>query len=569
MDIPQHRGVVVAQRGVVCASQPLAVSAGLHILQRGGTFADAAIAASAVLCVVEPYASHLGGDAFMVVYDADTCDTTALNGSGAAPSAATRDQYRDGIPLRGLRAAAVPGLVDAWFALHERWGSIPIDELLTPAITYASEGFPAGYRYCRTFADAAPLLEQFPDTAAALLTGGRLPAPGAAVVQPDLAWTLRQIASGGRDAFYDGPVAERLIRYSGSHGGLFRHVDLRDHRTQIGPPIRAEYRDYMVHGQPPVSQGMILLEELKLVEGFDLSAAGHNTVESIHLQVEAKRLAFADRLAFLGDPDRVPVPVDALLSDEYAQARRLAIDPERAQVAVTQGRPIEHDTTYFCVADRGGSAVSFIQSVFWGFGCGVVPAGTGFVLNNRMNGFTLDSASPNALQPGKRPAHTLNAYVVTDRRAPSATPSAAHAAQRGPLGSGHAHTGRTAAASQPGYSLRFVGGTPGGDVQVQSNLQVLCNLIDFGMNPQQAVEAPRWQHGAAVRAAGEPFQEVLALEERIPEDVGRSLAGLGHTVERIGAWSPGTAYQLIAVDRGSGAYLAGSDPRCDGHAAGF
>lgn len=533
----QHRGVVVAKNGVVAASQPLAVSAGLAVLQKGGNFADAAIATSAVLCVTEPYASHLGGDAFLVVYESATGETIALNASGAAPRAATPELFPEGIPLRGLIAASIPGLVDSWFTLHARWGTRPMAELLAPAIAYAETGFPAGYRYAQRFADAAHLLEEFPDTAAALLTDGALPRPGSIVRQSDLAWTLRQIAEGGRDAFYAGPVSERIVAYSEQNGGLFTVEDFAAHRTQVSAPIRTTYRGYTVHGQPPVSQGHILLQELNLVENFDLARMGANSAEAIHIQVEAKKLAFADRAAYLGDHEFVSVPMEVLLSKEYARERSALIDPAHASTEVTAGA-VAHDTTYFCVADQEGNAISFIQSVFWGFGSGAVAAGTGVLFNNRLTGFSLHPNHPNVLAPGKRTAHTLNAYLVT----------------------------RTA---EDRERLAFVGGTPGGDIQVQSNLQVLCNVIDFGMNPQEAIEAPRWQHGGSVGAPGETAAEALGIEDRVPTEVCLDLAQRGHVLEPIGPWSHGSAYQLIAVQPETGAYLAGSDPRCDGHAAGF
>jgi len=546
----QHRGVVVAKNGMIAASQPLAVSTGLNILQQGGTFADAAIAASAVLCVVEPYASQLGGDAFIIVYDAPTGTTVALNGSGAAPMAADPSVFPEGIPLRGIASASVPGLVDAWEALHLRWGRSPFETLLAPAITYASDGFPAGFRCAQRFAADAALLKSFPETANAFLSDfeGDLPKPGATIHQPDLAWSLEQIAANGANAFYRGEITDRMLSYSQGAGGLFSAEDFASHSTQITDPIKTAYRGYTIHGQPPVSQGHILLQMLNLVEGFDLAALGPNSAEAIHLQVEAKKLAFADRAAYLGDPAFVSVPMDTLLSKDYAAGRRGLIDPRRAAAHVSAGS-IDHDTTYFCVVDADGSAISFIQSVFWGFGSGAVAAGTGILFNNRMTGFSLDPTSPNVLAPGKRTAHTLNAYVVT--RDP------------GPLAQ------RSRAAETPQAELAWVGGTPGGDIQVQSNLQVICNLIDFGLNPQEAVEAARWQHGGSVGAAGEPAIGTLAIEDRVPSSVLQDLAQRGHNVQPIGPWAHGSAYQLIASDAETGALMGGSDPRVDGHAAGF
>jgi gamma-glutamyltranspeptidase/glutathione hydrolase len=287
-----------------------------------------------------------------------------------------------------------------------------------------------------------------------------------------------------------------------------------------------------------VSQGHILLQELNLIEGFDLAALGHNSADTIHLQVEAKKLAFADRAAYLGDPKFVDVPLDLLLSRPYAASRRALIDPRRAATHVTAGE-VQHDTTYFCVGDAAGSAVSFIQSVFWGYGCGAVAAGTGVLFNNRMNGFSLDPSSPNVLAPGKRTAHTLNAYLVT-------RPAGERA------------------------RLAWVGGTPGADVQVQSNLQVICNVIDFGLNPQEAIEAPRWQHGPVVGMdSADPTAEALAIEDRLPAETIADLAARGHTMTSLDPWGHGSSYQLFAVHPQTGAYLAGSDPRCDGHAAGW
>jgi gamma-glutamyltranspeptidase/glutathione hydrolase len=532
--IPTHRGVVVARNGVAAASQPLAVSAGLDILRRGGTFVDAALATSAVLAVTEPYASHLGGDAFVIVYDARTKRVTAFNASGAAPRSAAPETFPNGIPLRGLKAASVPGLVSCWFALHERFGSMPMETLLAPATDYALHGFPAGYRYSSVFQfqAAQPSPDWFPPMARALTGLDTPPRPGGIIRQPDLAWTLQQIAAGGRDAFYDGPITERILAFSQAGGGLFRREDFAAHRTQISDPIRTDYRGYIVHGQPPVSQGHILLQELNLVEGYDLQGMGRGSADAIHVMVEAKKLAFADRAAYLGDPEFVQVPLDILLSKEYAAKRRAEIHMGRAARNVPAGE-IEHETTYFCVADRRGNAVSFIQSVFHGFGCGVVADGTGILFNNRMTGFSLDPSSPNVLAPGKRTAHTLHAYLITR-----------------------------------GDELAWVGGTPGGDVQVQSNLQVISNVLDSGMNPQEAVEAPRWQHGPAVPEAN-ASGGVLQVEERVPEETLRELAARGHQVQPIGPWAHGSSYQLIAVDPETGAYHAGSDPRCDGQAAGF
>ena len=525
-----HRGIVVASRGIVAASQPLAVATGLRTLQAGGSCADAAIAVSATLVVTEPYNSHLGGDAFVIYYDAASGTTAALNGSGAAPRRADPTVFEDGIPVRGLRAATVPGLVDCWYSLHQIGGRIPIRSLLEPAIAYAREGFPAGFRYASVFGAHASSGESwFPSVHRALVGTEQLPEPGSTIVQPDLAWTLAQIADGGRDAFYAGSVAERIVRHSREVGGLLQMDDLAAHRTEVLAPLRTTYRGLTVHAQPPVSQGVILVEELNIVEGFDLAGYGFGSPAAVHALVEAKKLAFDDRARLMGDPRFVSAPTDRLVSKPYAAMRRAKISPQRA--AGSSQLPSEgQDTTYFCVADAEGNAVSFIQSVYHAFGCGEIAAGTGVLFNNRMTGFSLEPHSPNRLEPGKRPMHTLNAYIVTD-----------------------------------GSQLRYVGGTPGGDVQVQSNLQVITSLVDFGMNVQQAVEAPRWQHVPRGKASATR----LELEGRFPSSVADDLRALGHDAVLIGPWQHGSAYQLIARDPRTGAFFGASDPRCDGHCAGW
>lgn len=531
----QHRGIVVAKEGLVAASQPLAASAGLRLLMEGGSFADAAVAISAALCVTEPHASHLGGDAFLIVYEAKTGKTYAFNGSGAAPRAATADRFVGGIPTRGVQAVAVPGLVDVWAVFHGRWGKLPLGQVLQPAMNYAENGYPVGYRTARVFGDNVALWQEFPHTLRALTGRDVPPAAGEKVRQPDLAQTLAVIASLGPKAFYEGPIAEKIGNYCKKGGGFLSRVDLASHSTLIGEPIRTTYRGYTVHGQPPVSQGILLLEMLNLVEGYALDVMGAGSADAIHVMVEAKKIAFEDRTRYLGDPHFVNVPLEKLLSKEYAAERRKEISLHKA-TARPYSPEQAHDTTYFCVVDGEGNAVSFIQSVFWGYGSAEVVEGTGILLNNRLSGAALDPNSPNVLLPGKRPLHTLNAWLMT-------TPQ--HGVER----------------------LAYVGGTPGADWQVQTSLQVICNLVDFGMNPQEALEAPRWAHGPSVVGMGPAM--VLQVENRIPWDVLETLQARGHEVAPIGPWAHGSAYQLIAQSSQTGAFLGASDPRCDGQAVGF
>lgn len=529
-DGSKHRGIVIAKRGIVAASQPLAVSAGLEILMEGGSCVDAAIATSATLAVTEPYNSHLGGDAFVIYYHGASRSSLAFNGSGAAPASATRDEFTDGIPVRGLRAATLPGLVDCWFTLHRHGGRLPMKRLLQRAIAYASDGFPAGNRYASVFQAHAATRSEWFLSALSVLTGlDHPPLPGETIRQPALSRTLAAIADGGRQAFYERDIACKLVEFASARGGLFSLEDFATHQTEVLLPITTTYRGLTVHGQPPVSQGLILLEELNIVEGYDIAACGFGAPATIHLMVEAKKLAFDDRIRFMGDPRYVHAPTAELISKEHAANRRRYIALDRA---MPHGSAPESssDTTYFCVADDSGSAVSFIQSVYHAFGCGMVDPATGVLFNNRMLGFHLDPSSPNCLAPGKRPMHTLNAYLITDDE-----------------------------------RLRYVGGTPGGDVQVQSNLQVITSLVDFGMDVQQAVEAPRWQHVQAPDNRG----LVLQLESRFAPETLRKLQAMGHPVMVIGPWNHGSSCQLIAVDPATGAYMGGSDPRCDGHCAGW
>jgi gamma-glutamyltranspeptidase/glutathione hydrolase len=522
------RSVVYARNGGAAASQPLAVTAAINILNQGGSFIDAAIALSAVICVVEPGASHLGGDAFLVTHHASSKTNLAFNGSGEGPQAATPENYKDGIPMHGYKSGTVPGLVSTWFEAHARYGKLPISTLLQQAIDYAENGFPANTGFVRRIAGhlkLTPNTQLFKDMGIDVnLKIGDL------VVQKELAQSLREIAAGGRAAFYEGRIAQQLV--AGSEG-WFSAEDLKNHTTRVLAPLSVKYRDITVYGQPPPTQGMILMEELLINERFEVASLSE--ADRIHIGVESKKIGFADRNAILGDPEFIAVNTEKILSQSHIDQRvaQLSMDAAGSDVApVAEGS----DTTYFLVADSEGNAVSWIQSVFHGFGSSWVIPGTGIILNNRLTGFSLDPQSPNIIAPGKRPAHTLNAFTAV----------------------------------HPDGSLYLVGGTPGANIQVQSNLQLIINMIDLKMNVQEATEAPRWQH---LNAPGQSSEDekgagVLEIENRVPAEVLEQLRAKGHDVRPLAAWGHGSSVQMMEV-LANGTFAFGSDPRCEGHAAGI
>ena len=522
------RSVVYAKNGGAAASQPLAVSAAISILKQGGSFIDAAIALSAVICVVEPGASHLGGDAFLVIHHAATKSNLAFNGSGEAPHGATPAAYGKEIPLHGYKSGTVPGLVSTWFEAHARYGTLPMAKLLEQAIDYAENGFPANTGFIKRIAGHLALA---PDTSLFRDLGVDVNAKiGDLIVQKNLAQSLREIASGGRTAFYEGRIAQQLV--SGSDG-WFSAEDLKAHTTRVLDPLSIKYRDLTIYGQPPPTQGMILMEELLINERFDLATMSET--DRIHIGVESKKAGFADRNAILADPEFIEVNVSKILSNENIDKRTAQISMEKAATDIA---PVSEgsDTTYFLVADSDGNAVSWIQSVFHGFGSSWVIPETGIILNNRLTGFSLDPTSPNIVEPGKRPAHTLNAFTAVN----------------------------------PDGSLHLVGGTPGANIQVQTNLQLITNVIDLKMNVQEATEAPRWQHlnAPGQSSAEETGSGVLEIENRVSSAVIDELRAKGHEVKLLAAWGHGSSVQLMQVLHNK-TYAFGSDPRCEGHASGI
>ncbi|MBI4530821.1 MAG: gamma-glutamyltransferase family protein, partial [Candidatus Latescibacteria bacterium] len=427
---------------------------------------------------------------------------------------------KDGIPARGMAAALVPGEIDAYAIALDRYGTMSFAEVLQPAINYA-EQLPVSERFSGTVKGHTPIFSMFPSSAKVFLSGGRPPEPGDIFVQRDLARTLRMIAEGGRDAFYRGEIARAIVRFSREHGGFFEERDFSDYQAQLLDPIVTTYRGYTVYEHPLVSQGFIVLEAMNIVEGFDLPSIGHETADGIHLLVEAVKVAFADRYRYVGDPDFVDVPIDNLLSKDYAAERRMGIDRRQIGDDIPVGPAYERggDTTYFIVADGEGNIVSVVQSLWNGFGAAVVPEGTGILLSNRMTDFSLKAGDPNCLAPGKMPVFTLNSFMVF----------------------------------KDGWPV-FAGGTPGDYGQVQWNLQMISSVIDGGLGIREAVETPKWRYQGP---------DGLSIGDAVPEDVRMSLATWGHRL-MVSSGTGGGNLAIITVDPTSGMLTGIADPRGDG-----
>ncbi len=521
-----HRPTVRAANGVVASGHHLATAAGVAALREGGTAVDAAIAAAAVCAVVKPSATAIGGDVFALVYDAGRREVIAYNGSGAAPLSLDVERLRaSGYPATGAIMATVPGCVAAWGDMMEAHGKLGLERALAPAIAYADEGFPVSSLLAGAIASHARALAPDAEAARTYLPRGHPPRAGEMLQQRDLAASLRAIAAGGAEAFYRGSLAERIADGVARAGGALGARDLEAHRTDLPEPLSVGHKGLRVVGQPPVSQGHILLEELAIADGLDLARMGWGSAELIHTMVEIKKIAFADRSAFAGDPRVVEFDARRLLDPAFVASRRKAIGGRAAERADAGELALPAHTTYLAVADRDGNCVSLIESVFSGFGSGTVVPGTGILLNDRLRGFSLDPRSPNAIAPGKRPVHTLNAVMALE-----------------------------------GSTPRFVYGTPGAQAQVQTNFQLAIALIDMGMDVQEAIESPRWFHESG---------RTLQMEARSSDDVRHALAAKGHEIRLLPEWDAVTGgAQVIAVDE-NGVFAAGADPRREGTAAGY
>ena len=535
------RSPSLARHGMVAAAHPLAVQVGLDVLKRGGSAVDAAIAVNAALALLEPVSCGLGGDLFALVWDPASGALAGYNGSGRAPAALRPELVtpaEDGtIPLRSPASWTVPGCVDGWFALHGRFGRLPMASLLAPTIAYAREGTPVPQVIAGAWQRGATIFAGFPGFAEVFLPGGRAPRQGEVFANPRLAATLETIAKGGRDAFYRGPIAAAIVAFSRSQGGFFSAEDFVAHRGEWVTPISTGYRDVTVWELPPNTQGLAALEMLNVLERYDLKGLGRGHPDFWHLLVEAKKLAFADRARFYADPAFAAAPVAALAGKEYAASQAGRLDMARAAKTVEPGNPHLDggDTTYLAVADERGMMVSLIQSNYSGFGSGHVVAELGFGLQNRGALFALTTGHPNRLAPGKRPFHTIIPAFVTR-------------------------------AGQP--LLAF--GVMGGDMQPQGHVQVLVNLLDLGMNLQEAGDAPRFYHTGSAEPTGTGMSDggILYLESGIPFEVRRELIRRGHAVAETAPAAFG-GYQAVWRDPATGVYAGASESRKDGCAMGY
>ncbi|MFC0117825.1 gamma-glutamyltransferase [Pseudoalteromonas xiamenensis] len=530
------RSEVIAPHAMAATSQPLATQVALNIMRQGGTAIDAAIAANAMLGLVEPTGSGIGGDLFAIVWDAKQQKLFGLNASGRSPKSLTLDilkQQGTKIPSYGPLPVSVPGAVDGWFELHAKFGKLPMKTLLAPAIEYAKQGFPVSELIAYYMQKSVAVRGQYPGFKDVFMPSGTMPRKGELFKNPALAKTYQEIADTGRDAFYKGKIAREIARYMKAQGGYLSYEDLATHHSEWVEPIGVDYRGYTLWELPPNGQGIAAQQILNLLEGFDLKAMGFDSPEYVHTFVEAKKLAFADRAKYYADPDFNSLPIKQLVSKEYAESRRTLIDPEKAAKRDHAG-PVEGDTIYLTTADKDGKMVSLIQSNFRGMGSGMTPPTLGFVLQNRGELFSLKEGHYNVYAPGKRPFHTIIPAFVTKEGKPF---------------------------------MSF--GVMGGATQPQMHAQILINMIDFGMNLQEAGDAPRILHSGS----SQPTDEIMLdggsvhLENGFSAQTRRSLIEKGHKLQEM--VGPYGGYQAIMRDPTTGVYYGASESRKDGQAAGY
>lgn len=532
------RSEVIAQHGMAATSQPLATQVALDILKKGGNAIDAAIAANALLGLVEPTGNGVGGDLFAIIWDAETEQLYGLNASGRSPYNLSLEYFEkngyEKIPSYGPLPVSVPGAVDGWFEMHGKFGSMEMQEILQPAIDYANNGFPVSELIAYYMKVGAQNLQRFPGFKEVYMPNGKTPKKGEIFKNPGLANTLSIIAQEGRDGFYKGEVAKTIADYMQQLGGFLTEKDLADHTSEWVEPESINYRGYDVWELPPNGQGIAALQILNILEGYDLKSMGFGSKEYIHTFTEAKKLAFEDRAKFYADQDFFKTPIDWLLSDEYAAERRALINPNKAANSFPAGQLKDGDTIYMTVADKDGNMVSLIQSNYRGMGSGMTPPGLGFVLQDRGELFSLEKGHANVYEPHKRPFHTIIPAFITKE-------------------------------GKPWVSFGLMGGA----TQPQGHAQIVINLIDFGMNLQEAGDAPRILHNGSSQPTGSVMTDggVLQLESGIDYEVIRELVKMGHKI----SWNVGSygGYQAIMWDELNKVYYGASESRKDGQAAGY
>ncbi len=532
------RSEVIAQNGMAATSHPLATQVAIDILKKGGSAIDAAIAANACLGLMEPVSNGIGGDLFAIVWDAKTKKLHGLNASGRSPKSLTLDYFLENgyesIPYYGPLPVSVPGCVDGWFELHKKFGKLSMEEILQPTIDYARNGFPMAELIAFYLEGSAPRYEKYPGFKEVFMPDGRTPKKGEIFKNPFLANTLETIAIEGRDAFYKGEIARTIDKYMKEQGGFLSYEDLAAHESEWVEPVSTEYRGYDVWELPPNGQGIAVLQMLNILESYDIKSMGFGSEEYLHLLIEAKKLAFEDRAKFYSDPDFNDIPVEKLISKAYASERRQLINPDRAARSYPAGNLKHGDTIYLTVADKDGNMVSLIQSNYLGIGSGMTPTGLGFVLQDRGNLFSLDKDHMNVYEPGKRPFHTIiPAFVTKD--------------------------------GKPFFSF----GVMGGAMQPQGHVQVLVNIIDFGMNIQEAGDAPRINHAGSSQPTGGIMTDggTVQMESGFDYEVIRELEKKGHNV--VFSVGPYGGYQGILWDDENKVYYGASESRKDGMAIGY
>ena len=532
------RSEVLAQHGMACTSQPLATQTAIDILKAGGSAIDAAIAADAVLGLTEPTGSGVGGDLFAIIWDAKTKKLYGLNASGRSPRSLTREILLNKglktIPSLGPLPVSVPGCVDGWFELHQKFGKLPMKQILSGAINYARNGFPVSEVIAYYMASNSKSLQQYPNFKETYMPDGKSPQKGEIFKNPFLANTLQKIADGGRDAFYKGDIARTIAEYMKKNGGYLSYEDLASHKSEWVEPLSTNYRGYDVWELPPNSQGIAALQMLNIMEGYDVKSMGFGSADYIHLFVEAKKLAFEDRAKFYADPAFHQLPIKQLISKTYASERRKLLDMSKSSKRQLPGNPEIGNTIYLTVADDNGNMISFIQSNYRGMGSGMTPDQLGFVLQDRGEMFTLEENHVNTYEPGKRPFQTIiPAFITKD--------------------------------GQPWVSF----GVMGGAMQPQGHVQIVVNLIDFGMNLQEAGDAPRIQHFGSSEPTGEKMMDsgIVCLESGFDYETIRNLMQRGHKIQYdLGGYG---GYQAIRYDSGNKVYYGASESRKDGQASGY